>query len=90
MKTAGQEKRTQLTAYFEYNMRRRQNGEMPLGLTYATAYRHLRYVTTNRTWQEYLKKPATKEKLCRLRTVSPKEIQLLVIILLFLFFIIVI
>jgi hypothetical protein len=78
MLASGQEKRSQLTSYFDYNMSRRNNGQFPLRLKYNTAYRKLRYDVINRKWQEYKIGTHAEEKLCRLQTVSPKDIQLLV------------
>lgn len=78
----GEERRTQLTAYFEFN---RFNPEM--GLTYVNCYKQLRYVQRPKIWQ--LRKTAPRRKICRLKGVSPSNFELLVIhslIFVFIFF----
>jgi hypothetical protein len=77
-----EEVRTQLTAYFEFNLQRQQSGLPPLGLTYATAYKKLRYVRTTKKWQLYKTTDESREgtKLNRIKGVSPINFELLVII----------
>lgn len=69
---------TQLTAYFSYNRRRKIDGEPPLGLTYAKAYRDLLYDRRKKEWRMYTAKQRAGRKFCRLKTVSPNNFELLV------------
>lgn len=68
-----EERITQLTAYFKFNA---ESKEAPLGLSYANAYKKLRYDIKKKEWTLY--KDATREdkKLCRLKTVNPTNLQL--------------
>ncbi|KAL3110848.1 hypothetical protein niasHT_014785 [Heterodera trifolii] len=79
----GKERTTQLTAYFAYN-KQRSSTDGPLHLTYATAYKKLRYDKNNRRWQQYVIGGLEGKKLCRLKTVSPSNMDLLTIRLLLL------
>ena len=82
----GEERRTQLTAYFDYNLKNKLvEGEEatekkhPAHLTYATAYRSLRYDKAKKEWKPYAKKHAPKElHLSRMKTVSARNLELLV------------
>lgn len=76
---AGEERRTQLTAYFEFNRNRQLQGEVAAGLTYGNAYQQLRYDPQKKRWQFYVDPNRTQNKLCRIRTVSPTNIELLAI-----------
>uniref|UniRef100_A0A183C0C5 ATP-dependent DNA helicase n=1 Tax=Globodera pallida TaxID=36090 RepID=A0A183C0C5_GLOPA len=51
-RATGEERTTQLTAYFDYN-RDRSSADGPLHLTYATCYKKLRFDHTKRRWQPY-------------------------------------
>uniref|UniRef100_A0A183BNP0 ATP-dependent DNA helicase n=1 Tax=Globodera pallida TaxID=36090 RepID=A0A183BNP0_GLOPA len=51
-RATGEERVTQLTAYFAYN-RDRSSADGPLHLTYATCYKKLRFDLTKRRWQAY-------------------------------------
>jgi hypothetical protein len=75
-----EEVRTQLTAYFEFNREREQSGQPPLGLTYATAYKKLRWNKTTKKWQLYKTSDESREgkKLNRIKGVSPIDFDLLV------------
>ena len=75
----GEERVTQLTAYFAFN-RQRSSAEGPLRLTYATAYKKLHYIKQTRRWQPYVLAASEGKNLCRLKTVSPTNMELLVII----------
>ena len=68
-----EERITQLTAYFKFNAEWK---EAPLGLTYANAYKKLRYDLSKKEWTLY--KGATREanKLCRIKSVNPTNLQL--------------
>ncbi|KAL3121183.1 hypothetical protein niasHT_006212 [Heterodera trifolii] len=79
----GEERNTQLTAYFAFN-KQRSSTDGPLHLTYATAYKKLRYDKRNRRWQPYVIGALEGLKLCRLKTVSPTNMDLLAIRLLLL------
>ncbi|KAL3088235.1 hypothetical protein niasHS_009532 [Heterodera schachtii] len=79
----GEERKTQLTAYFAFN-KQRSSADGPLHLTYATAYKKLRYDKYNRRWQPYVIGALEGQKLCRLKTVSPTNMDLLAIRLLLL------
>ncbi|KAL3106584.1 hypothetical protein niasHT_018226 [Heterodera trifolii] len=79
----GEERKTQLTAYFAFN-KQRSSADGPLHLTYATAYKKLRYDKNNRHWQPYVIGALEGQKLCRLKTVSPTNMDLLAIRLLLL------
>uniref|UniRef100_A0A183BU32 ATP-dependent DNA helicase n=1 Tax=Globodera pallida TaxID=36090 RepID=A0A183BU32_GLOPA len=79
----GEERVTQLTAYFAYN-RDRSSAEGPLHLTYATCYKKLRFDHTKRRWQPYVCDAREGQKLCRLKTVAPGQLELLAIRLLLL------
>lgn len=68
---AGEERRTQLTAYFEFN-----HFNPGMGLTYATCYKQLRYIQRPKIWQLLKGKP--RRKICRLKGVSPSNMELLV------------
>uniref|UniRef100_A0A914M1P1 ATP-dependent DNA helicase n=3 Tax=Meloidogyne TaxID=189290 RepID=A0A914M1P1_MELIC len=73
----GEERRTQLTAYFDFNRQRQLIGEQPAGLTYGNAYKQLRYNIHKKNWQISVYKH--HKKLCRIRTVSPTNLELLAI-----------
>lgn len=73
-KDLGIEQITQLNAYFTYNRDRRGN---PLGLTYATCYQQLWFDLGTRQWKQ--RDPSRpRRKICRLKTVSPSNLELLV------------
>ncbi|KAL3073431.1 hypothetical protein niasHT_038569 [Heterodera trifolii] len=73
----GEERVTQLTAYFAFN---EQNP--PIGLSYANCYKKLRYDRAKKQWKQYVVVPVAK--FCRLKTVSPSNRELLAIRLLLL------
>ena len=54
--------RSQLTAYFEFNLEREQRGLPALGLTYATAYKKLRYNKAEKKWQLYVQSAESRVK----------------------------
>lgn len=69
----GAETRTQLTTYFEYN-----RAHPGLDLTYDRVYERLRWDKKFHRWIPYVEGYERREKLCRLRTVSPTNLNLLV------------
>ncbi|KAL3072091.1 hypothetical protein niasHT_036318 [Heterodera trifolii] len=73
----GEERVTQLTAYFAFN---RDNA--PLGLTYAKCNKKLWYDIAKKQWKPYVRRVV--QKFCRLKTVSPNNRELLAIRLLLL------
>ncbi|KAL3096906.1 hypothetical protein niasHT_028962 [Heterodera trifolii] len=73
----GEERVTQLTAYFAFN-----EANPPLGLSYANCYKKLRYDRAKKQWKLYVDAPVPK--FCRLKTVSPSNRELLAIRLLLL------
>jgi len=75
----GEERRTQLTAYFDFNRQRQLIGEPSAGLTYGNAYKQLRYNVQKKKWQFYVNPDLHQKKLCRIRTVSPTNLELLAI-----------
>uniref|UniRef100_A0A914GSI1 ATP-dependent DNA helicase n=1 Tax=Globodera rostochiensis TaxID=31243 RepID=A0A914GSI1_GLORO len=75
-RNAGQERVTQLTAYFAYN---EQCQDDALHLTYATAFKKLWYDAAKKEWKLYVQENRAGHKLCRLKTVSPSNLELLAI-----------
>ncbi|KAL3075367.1 hypothetical protein niasHT_033597 [Heterodera trifolii] len=73
----GEERVTQLTAYFAFN-----EANPPIGLSYANCYKRLRYDRAKKQWKLYVDAPVPK--FCRLKTVSPSNRELLAIRLLLL------
>lgn len=70
---------SQLTAYFEFNMANRHN---PLHLTYDRVYEKLRYEKKSGApgqWKRYVDKKRKGKALCRIKGVSPGNLELLVI-----------
>ncbi|KAL3092867.1 hypothetical protein niasHT_030056 [Heterodera trifolii] len=73
----GEERVTQLTAYFAFN-----KANPPIGLSYANCYKKLRYDRAKKQWKLYVDAPVPK--FCRLKTVLPSNRELLAIRLLLL------
>uniref|UniRef100_A0A183BTU6 ATP-dependent DNA helicase n=1 Tax=Globodera pallida TaxID=36090 RepID=A0A183BTU6_GLOPA len=73
----GQERVTQLTAYFAFNANREPDDA--LRLTYGTCYKKLRYDVAKKEWKLYVLESRAGHKLCRLKTVSPSDLELLAI-----------
>ncbi|KAL3084144.1 hypothetical protein niasHS_008613 [Heterodera schachtii] len=73
----GEERVTQLTAYFAFN-----KDNPPLGLTYARCNKKLWYDIAKKQWKPYVNRVVPK--FCRLKTVSPNNRELLAIRLLLL------
>lgn len=70
-KATGEERRTQLNSYFEYNAL-----NPGLGLTYETCYKKLCYDRRNKRWKP--RKHKAHKKVCRLKSVSPSNNELMV------------
>lgn len=74
------ERISQLTAYFAFNKERKEKNLTPMGLTYPTAFKKLRYDIRTKSWQLYKVGAREGKMLCRLKGVSPTNYELLVII----------
>lgn len=70
-----EERITQLTAYFAFNA---ENIDNPLGLTYATAYKKIRYDDNAKKWKRFVALKREGQKFCRIKSVSPSDLELLV------------
>ncbi|KAL3068642.1 hypothetical protein niasHS_016746 [Heterodera schachtii] len=75
----GDERTTQLTSYFTFNRKRKIDGEASLKLTYATCFKKLFYDLQKREWKPYIQHELAGQTLCRLKTVSPSNLELLAI-----------
>uniref|UniRef100_A0A914H4I5 ATP-dependent DNA helicase n=1 Tax=Globodera rostochiensis TaxID=31243 RepID=A0A914H4I5_GLORO len=73
----GEERKTQLTAYFSFNQLRKDEGNPALKLTYATCFKKIRYDLHKKEWALYIREARAGQKLCRLKTVSPSNLELL-------------
>ena len=75
----GVERRTMLTAYFEFNRKRREANQPPLHLTYDRAYRQINYNTITKEWQFYADVSNRAGRvITRMKSVSPTNFELIV------------
>jgi len=80
---SGQERITQLTAYFNFNKNRDSRGEPRFHLTYPKAYSKIRYDKQTKEWKEYIVKSRADTVLSRMKRVSPTNVELHVCFILF-------
>lgn len=76
-KKRGQERKSQLTAYFNYNAEMAAKGT-PLHLTYDRAYKCIHFDNRDQKWKEYKMQGKMDKVITRIKTVSPANLELLV------------